>query len=416
MLIRTVVIVAIVLCNACLLGCRGSHEPDSLIYIVAVGFDKAQEPGKLEVSFQIALPRTGSSGEGGGGEPKKNAVVVSIKAATLAEAYNLLGSAIAYTPTLSHTKMLVFGEELARDGVQDIMGPAMRFRQYRGSMHVAVVRGTAAEFFKSNQPIFDITLSKYYEVMMESFSESSYYLDTSLHTFYMRLKTFNGQAYATLLAVNPTTGKGVPADSTVPGGKAETYIAGDMPRQGGNKAEFMGTAMFRGDKMVGILDNDETRMLSMLLGTFNKGFLSVVDPLDPKRSVNVFLSLQQHPSIKTRIEDGLPYIRIQINLEGEISAIPSGIHYEKGEYLSLLEEQVSQVITERMEKMLQHTQAVGSDVVGFGSYFRPHFLTGPEFKNYNWINRYSEAIIQVNVKTDLRRYGLMLKSSAIQEK
>ena len=416
MLIRTGLVAILVICNVFLLGCNGSHEPDSLVYIVAIGFDKAKEPGEIEISFQMSVPRTGSSSEGGSGETKKNAIVITIKAVTLAEAYNMLDSAIAYTPTLSHTKMLVFSEELAREGLQDVMGPIMRFRQYRGSMHIAIVKGSASDFFKSNQPAFDITLSKYYEIMMESYPESAYYLDSSLHTFYMRLKSWSGQAYATMVGVNPTTGNGAPADGKVPGGKAETYIAGDMPRQGGNKAEFMGTAIFRGDKMVGILDNDETRMLNILLGTFNKGFLSVVDPLDPKRSVNAFLSLEQGPSIKTHIENGIPYLQVQIKLEGEISAIPSGIHYEKEEYLSLLEEQVSQVITERMEKMLRHTQAAGSDVASFGFYFRPYFLTRPEFNDFNWNDRYSEAQIEVHVKTNLRRYGLMMKTSAIQGK
>lgn len=69
-----------------------------------------------------------------------------------------------------------------------------------------------------------------------------------------------------------------------------------------------------------------------------------------------------------------------------------------------------------MEKMLKHTQAVGSDVGGFGYYFRPHFLTRTEFNDFNWNDRYSEANIHVNVKTNLRRYGLMMKTSAIQGK
>jgi hypothetical protein len=157
-------------------------------------------------------------------------------------------------------------------------------------------------------------------------------------------------------------------------------------------------------------------MLSMLLGAFDKGFVSVVDPLEPKRSVNAFLGLEQGPSIKTHIGNGIPYIQVQIKLEGEITAIPSGIQYEREEYLSLLEEQFSQVITERLEKMLQHTQAVGSDVVSFGFYFRPYFLTRLEFNEFNWNDRYSEAQIEVHVKTNLRRYGLMMKTSPIQGK
>lgn len=416
MLIRTTLIIILVSLNLILAGCNGSHEPDAYAYIVALGFDKADEPGKIAVSFQIGIPRSTSSEGTPEGEPGKNSFIITIKAVSLAEAYNLLNSTLSFTPTLTHTKMIVFGEKFAREGIQNVIGPIMRFREYRGSMHVAVTRGTARELFENNQPSIDMTPSKYYELMMESSSESGYYLDSSLNTFYKRLKSHSAQAYAVLTAVNPTSGSGLPADTPVPEGKAETYIAGNMQRENGNKIDFLGTALFRGDKLVDMLDNDETRMLTMLIGSYKKGFLTVTDPLKTKSGVNVNLSLERNPRFTTRIQDGVPYIGIELRLEGYISAIPSGIHYEKEEYLSLLEQQVSQVITERIQKMLRKTQQAGSDAVGFGYYFRQDFLTRPDFNDFNWNDRYSEAKITLQVKTHLHRNGLMFRTNEIQGK
>ena len=46
-------------------GCQGSHEPDEQAYVMAVGFDKASQPGKIKVSYQIATS-AGAKGPGGG--------------------------------------------------------------------------------------------------------------------------------------------------------------------------------------------------------------------------------------------------------------------------------------------------------------------------------------------------------------
>ena len=387
-------------------GCNGARELDQRANVVAMGLDTAEQEGMTRVSYQFAVPQI----EAGKDDASKAAVIVTNTAPSLAEGLNLLNSEVALQPVLAHVKVIVVGEELARRGIANVLGPFMRYREYRGSMFVVVTRGTAKNFLEKNKPLFVVSMAKYYEEMITSWQESGYFLQTTLHQYYTRLKNKSGQPYISLIAINSGSGEGEISTRKVPGGKIEGYRAGDLPRSGGNVAEFAGTAIFDGDKMVGTLSTIETRMLAMLLGNYSNGFIVVEDPLEPKSTINVNLHLGSKPKISVVLVEDHPVIHVSILLEGEISSIPSGINYEEESYLDLLEAQVSNVYTQEMMNFSKHTQELNADVAGFGYYLRPAFQSNKEYENYKWNEKYSQAEVNIEVKTQIRRTGLMLRT------
>jgi spore germination protein KC len=393
-----------------LTGCNGARESEEVAYIVAIGIDKAEQEGMIKVTYQIARPNV----EGNKGESDKDIILLTNTAVTIAESLNLLNSKMALVPSMSHIKVLIVGEEIARQGLANMWGSLKRYREYRGSMFVLVARGTARAFLEENKPIFNISISKYYETMLGSGEEAGYYLRTSFHQFYVRLKSQSAQPYATLVGISPISDERRITTETVPGGKIEGYTAGNIPLGGGNPVEFAGTAMFSGDKMVGTLSTTETRMLSMLLGDYTHGFFTVVDPLDAKYFVNVILRLGSKPDIKVVLANGHPVITVNIMLEAEISNLPSGINYEQENYLKLLEEQVNKVCQQEMINMIHHTQQVDSDVAGFGYYIRPLFSNYQDYLDYNWCGQYKQAEVNVTIHTKVRRTGLMIRTYPVK--
>jgi len=386
-------------------GCNGAKELDQRANVIAIGLDSAEQEGMLMVSYQLAIPKGESKGEG-----SEDAVVLTNTASSLAEARNLLSSEVAMQPSLAHTKIIVIGEELARKGLDKVLGPFMRFREYRGSMFVVVTKGTAKNFFENNKPAFVSSMSKYYEQKISNAEETGYFLSTTLHEYYTRLKSNSGQPYMSYVAINPQSGQGKISTNKVPGGKIDGYIAGDLPRQGGNAVDIAGVALFDGDKMVGILSTIESRMLAMLLGIYRSGYIVVQDPLDPTSSVNISMRLGSKPKIKVMLVEGKPMINIVVPLEGEITSIGSGINYEQDKNLDLLEGQINKVQQEEMMNLIKHTQDLHSDVAGFGYYLRPVFQSNKDFEDYNWNDQYSKAEVNVEVKTQLRRTGLMIRT------
>jgi hypothetical protein len=245
-------------------------------------------------------------------------------------------------------------------------------------------------------------------------SETSYYLPVTLHEFYIRLKTNSGAPLAVGYGLNPLSGQDQPS-GTEPVGKTKTYLPGDLPRQGGDPVEFTGMAVFKADKMVGYLDSGETRALSILLNKYNNGFLSVPDPLAKAHLVTMSMRNGRAPKIAIDISGEKPAIHINILLEGEITGHPSGIAYEKSDYLPLLEAQVSNLFQRQIADMLVRVQEWGTDVADFGYFIRPKFMTMDELKDYNWDRQFPQATVTIKVKTELRRAGLMRRTQEIRK-
>lgn len=399
-------------------GCIGGKETDEVIYVITIGID-ATEGKDVKVTYQIAIPRAlgGQGGKGGGGVEMPTELV-TVRAVNLAEARSLLNSVVSRSINLSHVKAFIFGEEFARKGLSDFMLVAMRFREFRGTMFIGVVNdGTAEDFLRKNSPKLESLPSKYLESMFLTAENSGYFLSSQVHEFYRRLKSNEGSPFAVLMGINPQSGDGKADGDPVKGEKAKDYTAGNIPRSGkSNPVELLGTAVFVSDKMVGTLTSQETRMISILQGKFGTGFLVVADPLVPDKSINVHLRLARAPKIKCRLEQGQVKISADVALEGEITSLPSGVHYESSKYSYLIEQQVNQVIEQEMSRTLRRTQELGSDVVGFGAYASREFATYDEYSSLDFEELYAQAEITLKVKTTIRRTGLMWQTTPLPPK
>ncbi|MDT8899930.1 Ger(x)C family spore germination protein [Anaeroselena agilis] len=404
---------------ACLLaalltaGCNGSQETDEVAFVLTVGIDAAPG-GQLNVTYRVAKP-SALGGEGGKGGAGEISPILTINAPSLAVARDLLNSQTARAPSMVHVKVVVIGEELARKGIGDAIGPLLRFREFRGSMFIHVADGTTAEkLIRANKPPLEKLPTRWLEGMMSTSGETGYYPRTFLHDFYVRLKAGSGSPYATLSGIK--TGKRPPSVEPAAGEKTGEYLPGEIDVRGGNPGQVIGTALFRGDKMVGKLTSEETRMLAMLTGEFRHGYITVEDPLQPKSSVNINLRPGRSPKIDVTLADGRVVIDVDIMLEGEVTSIGSGINYEDAGYNQQLEDQVSAVVRADIEKLIRYTQQLGSDPVNFGKYLRSRFATYDEFRRFDFDGKYPAAEVSVRVTTQLRRTGLMWKTTPIRKR
>lgn len=74
----------------------------------------------------------------------------TIEASSILEGIDMYGMAISRRVSLMHTKMFVFSEDFAREGVASYLAPITSFMETRRTMHVAVVKGKAEDFIKED--------------------------------------------------------------------------------------------------------------------------------------------------------------------------------------------------------------------------------------------------------------------------
>lgn len=399
-------------------GCWGSRETDEVAFALALGFDKG-EKDNLVVTASIANPKVfaGMAG-GGGGNGGKGTLVVSTETYAPIAAIDLLNTAVERRISLMHAKTYVFSEELAREGLNKWLTPLLRYRELRTTSLIVVCRGKAKDFMEKNNPILELSPTKQFELLNKLSYEHGLFLNTQLLGFNEDLKSHSIQPSAPLVAshegslesAKPGVNKGGENDL----GK---YLAGEVPISGGNKSQIIGTAVFRGDKMVGTLNGQETRYYMMLRGLFRNGIMSVTDPLaaDPTSLVGFTVRQARRPEYKTSIdENGNVSINVDIYLEPEIIGLFSGINYESPDLKPTLEEAFSREVQQGCQNLIRRTQEeFKADIFGFGYHVKHHFWTVQTWREMNWLDRYSDAQVNVSVHSIIRRTGLMSKTIPI---
>jgi len=424
-----------------LTGCWGKRETDETANVLALALDKG-EKDKIKITLQIANPQAAAGGGGdgapSGGPGEKPFIVVSIEAPSVIGGLNLLNSTASRELSLMHNKVVIYSSELARAGIEEYLAPLVRYRELRRTNFVFVSRGKAGEFLQENIPSLESIPSKFFEQMYRSVSFTGFIPRVQLHHFYENVKSKASQPIATLVDINHEVkqekekkGKEEGKSSAVSGGpEAENknpdggvtedrpheghYLAGEIPRGGVNPAELMGTAVFRGDRMVGEIDGEETRLMLMLRGEFSRGFLTIPDPAAKDRIIVLDLRQPVSPQVKVELADERPRVTVTVALEAEFLSIQSGINYERPELKKEIESEISEYVSEHAGKLIEKSQReFKSDIFGFGQFARHLVPTWAEWENLNWPELYPEAEVDLQVHTRIRRTGLLVKMTPV---
>lgn len=407
---RAVKIVALVLMVLLTQGCWGSRETDEIAYVLVMGFDKG--PGQnVVVTFQTANPKAIAGvvggGGGGGGADSRPLITDSTVAPLPIGAFKLLNVERSREISLLHTTAFIFSEELARQGLAPLLNPLERYRETRGTAFVFVCRGKAKEFIKKNQPILEIDPSKLYELLDRTSMLHGLTPVTQFSEFYPRTKSMAANPVAPLAAVGR---RNIDLKEQPPKNSLGDYLAGEMPSDG-EHIQFLGAAVFRGDKMVGELTGDETRYLNMITGKMKESFIIIEDPLRKGHSVGVTLRQARAPGVKVNIKGERPEIRVDIYQEPEIVGISSGINYESTKLKPVLEEALEKIISERCRRLTSRAQEeFRSDIFGLGRYVRMRFITLGQWREFSWEDVFPAAAVDIKVHVKIRRTGLMLET------
>jgi Ger(x)C family germination protein len=424
--INAVIGLSVFLCFI-LTGCNDAAEVDDYVYPVVMGLDKGVH-NKLKLTIEYPTYKSGGGGGqmGGGGEKKgggeegggyslQGANIHTIETPTILEGLDIFSMAISRKISLIHIKLLVISEELAREGIGSYLVPLTRYRDTRSTMFVLVTRGEAADFIKENKANIGESVTKSIELMEEQSKKTSYFPDINFHEFYRDVVSPYSAPYAAYVGVNDF--KKLITKHEEGEGKLVTeydYLPGDMPREGVAKREYVGTAVFDGDRMVGYLSPTETRYMLMLNGKFKRGVFTLEDKRSPGEGIAFSIVPQRRPSIKARIEDGTPIYDIKLEMEANIESIQSRINYEKLDMIDELNSQIKSHLEDGMKKTIEKVQKeIKSDVFGLGNKLAGEFSTIQEWEDYNWLSHFPEAKINVDIQVTTRGTGLIIESPPI---
>ena len=431
--IKAMIGLAAVIFSMLLSGCMET-EPNDLAYVVALGFDKSDPPGNYIMTIQFARPTnisgTGSEGGGSGQGIVEN---ISVEAPNIYAGINLADHIVSKKLSLFHAKLIVFSEDVAKEGVSDIMETFARNEELRPDIYLAVATDSAQKYLFKVKPVVEVNPARYYQLIYEQDYTAGIPKNSAADFYYNQKSGMRDNALplaGTMEMKNKSEGEdsaGGSSDGTNSEGvdpdKSENklqpkapstdqrfeyrlrdYIAGEVAVNENNESEAMGMAYFLGEKQAGRAGSIETELYNMLIGNFHESYLTLMcDKQDP---VTVLAFANKKP--KYDIDPEKRRVEITLYFESDLYSLPTDYLADTG--IEGFESAACDEITEAAEKFINETmRPSGADLLGLRSKFKAHFLTNADFEEHK--DEIMDYDISVKVKFRVRRTGLTIKEA-----
>lgn len=388
-------------------GCADATEPDTLGFAVAIGIDVPPDGEKgYSITLQFANPSeiSGGSGEDGGNGGKNSIECITVTAPEIYSAVNTANHIVSKTFVLSHTKLIVFSDEVAENGIKTLLDSIGRSSDIRPDAYFAVSRGKASDFLNSVNPSTEVNPVRYYTMIFEN-DGSGFVPQNMSADFYFFCESDEKCCVMPLCAVSDGGASAAYGDTGYQY-KLPDYIAGEISRDPG-VAQVMGTAVFDGDRLMGEMGNIETEMYNILTGQYVSGYVVYRYSRLPDEPIALIQRQKRRPKISVDTSGQAPKIDVTVYAEGDfVSSTPRiPIENDPEEFIS----EISAELKAQIEEFLHKTQEFGTDIVGFGSYAKQNFATIQDFSDYNWHEKYKSVEFNVNVNFGALRTGPVIR-------
>lgn len=409
----------VILILVCLLtGCWDRKELEQMSYATAIGLDipegvDLKKKQAVDVTFQFSNPKLnirGATGQGDKGE--KN--IITLTAPDFITAKNMANSFVTRQISFSHAKTIVVSEELAKsDMFFRFIGTALKEREVRRETSIIVSEGKASEFIRKNKPEMMIRPHKYYQFIIDRSVETGLVPEATIN----RLFAITDGDADLFLAISGSVSEKREGSSFQ---EEDQYIAGSVPKKGGNPVQLMGSAVFKEGKMIGKLTGEETRASLLLDNTsrIEDMFVSFNDPVEKKYKIAVRVKKKTATDIKIKLRKGPPKINVKVPLEVELLSVPSMVDYAGDmKKQMILKKWIAKEIEKNMIPLVEKTQKeFKSEPFYWSLAVRPLFSTTKDYEEWDWTNKnYPYADINIDVQVDIIGFGKQLKESEMEK-
>jgi len=404
-------------------GCWDRREIDQLTVVTMLGFDRVIRNGKPQIVISILSVKNNAIGPSGGTGGSSTTIPFfgSVEAATgetIDDALRNLSLRLPRAIFLGHAVVILIGQQMARDGIQQVIDFCDRDKDIRYRTQVAISRGSALEALESQPEIETLSSMEILKIINTSKFRSSKTVPSDLlHVVYNLLTPGRDVVMPWLVMFRPpergsTIRKGPPNAQSEESGKqgqqsgAGQGLQGGTGQQGGTGVQTQqgsalqgqvaqqdvtgadqdinqalgipeslhpdrktqavdGSAVFLGDKLVGRLDENESMGVMFLNGQAIGGVI----PLSFRSSEpNASFSFRRvRVSVKPVVShDGVAF---EVRIKGS-----GGLAEDKDAAIDVMNEDdlkaAKQLIDAEAERYCREAvakcQSLKSDVFGFG--------------------------------------------------
>ncbi|WP_010272765.1 Ger(x)C family spore germination protein [Paenibacillus senegalensis] len=372
--------ILIIALSLLLAGCWDRIELNDMAFVVAIGVD-VEDNGQYRVAVQIPLtgklggPEGGEGGSGGSGEIFTNYAIAD----SLMEAYTMLQNRMPRRLKFGHYRVLVMGEEYARQGMKGLFDLLARKSENRLSVFPLVAKGKAFDLLQT-QPSLEKFPSEGLRELAKTGEMTAY---TLKDTAYSLSHTGGDPVLIYMGSSKLTPEEGEPIE--------------DM--------KIFGYAQFSSDRMIDIFDRDAAIGLNWLRGIIKPYTVAV--NLDEDNRV-VFNVISSQTKLLPEVDDhNRLSVDVQVTARLELSENKSDNDLIEDHILEKVKADAADIIHGQITEAVNLIKKNGADSANIGlTLYRKQPAKWPSLQE-DWPEILKAADFQIQVVTDIEQVGLI---------
>ena len=422
-----------------------SRRIEHLAYVLVLGIDKG-EKARLKISTQFINVSSSSSGAS---SDSSQIVLTSCEANSIFSGLNLLNSYIGKEINLAHCSVVVFSEEIAKEGISSEIYSLINNEELRSSANIVVTNCKAYDYINNSKPNLENLTSKYFDTFDITSKLTGYFSNITLGDFFNNLSESNSDPIAVLGGLNSTarseenkssSNSSEESSSSSNSGNSDNIngetsnsnsssqdveeqekqeietnqnnlVAGKSSIVGGRGTENLGLAIFSGDKYIGELTVWESICHSLITNSIDTCIISIDDPLFENEQLEIQLSPNKKSKITSNIENGAININIELNLIANIISLNSNINYEDTDTINKISTATQNRLNDELNKYFDKTaRKYNIDIDKYYLSILKYFPYQKNFDDFNYKEKLKHANFNCNTHVNIISSLLITKT------
>lgn len=363
-------------------GCWDYSEINDRAIVAGFAVDKGQDK-----KYLLTVEITNLSVEGK--EVTMQPEIFDMEGDTLFEAIRNLISKTGRMLYWGHATAMLISEEVAREGVRPVLDLVYRDPEVRMDIDLLISREkTARELLVAEEGLRNIRSYALTETVTASTNTSRIFPTELWH--YVSYLGFEGSS------------------PVVP---AVQFTRDDEKK----RAQIYGSAVFKGDRMIGWLPQDDNLFLMWLWGLFEKGVVVIYDVLDSEDEVTLEI-LHSKQKVTPVVRDGQLVMQVNVNLEVAIAEVGGAVEVISEKNSARLQSEAEIFLEKWMRHFIEKIQQeYKSDILDFGLVIRRNLPDVWKRVKDDWDTVFPTVKADVNYHIHITRSAMTMRPIKVAE-
>ncbi|KAB7669395.1 Ger(x)C family spore germination protein [Bacillus sp. B1-b2] len=388
-LMRNCLLICIIGMCFVLSGCWDRSELNENSIVTGIAIDKGDKH-KYKISIESTAATELNYRTAQGLAPS---FIYTFEGDTIGEITHKFNIATSTHYIFSHTRVLVIGETIAKEGILSFMDFFDRDREIRDDFNIVIAKeGNAVDLLRITNDYQKVSSLKIFPQLDNMLKDWGGTPVMKLNDY---IRSYASKGQVPVLAAMTIEG------SKEKGANIEN-ITKSVPDAVG---KIDSLAVFKGGKLQGYLSLEETRLLLWVQNKLEQTSLTIPFEGEENKYFGIRV-LRSKTKIKAKEVEGIPQFDIYIDAESVLDGSDQKVELKKVHAFNDFEKEANNYLKKEFATLFKKMQTdYEADIFGLGEKLRDQDYKN--FKKYkeDWTVGYKKAKINMHLNTDIKRSG-----------